>query len=416
MPLTAVLLEESVPMYAALLAVAVVGLLATLLGRYSSSGRIREMREQNIRLQTRLDEEQRQTVEKIELLNQSREELRQQFRMLATDVLNEKSRRLSDHNQATISQILQPLQEKISGFEKRVEEAYNREARERFALEKEIRQLHQLNTQISEDAVNLTRALRGEQKTQGVWGEFILSSVLQASGLVEGREYQIQQSFHDTSEDTGSRLRSQPDVVVQLPDNRQIIIDAKVSLTAYERFCSADDDPARDLALKQHVQSVRTHVRQLSDKRYQNLPGVVSLDFVLLFMPVEPAFSLALQQDHELFNHAFDRNIVLVSPSTLLATLRTIQNIWRYEYQSRNAQEIARQAGALYDKFVGFVEDIDDLGRKLDASQRSYEGVINKLQTGKGNLIGRTEKLKKLGARASKKLNEDRLAQDNDDE
>lgn len=412
----AALFDESVPMYVALLAAAAVALLAALFGRYSSAGRIREMREQNIRLQTRLDEEQRQTVEKIELLNQSREELRQQFRMLATDVLNEKSRRLSEHNQANISQILQPLQEKISGFEKRVEETYSREARERFALEKEIRQLHQLNTQISEDAVNLTRALRGEQKTQGVWGEFILSSVLQASGLTEGREYQIQQSFHDTSEETGSRLRSQPDVIVQLPDNRQIIIDAKVSLTAYERFCSADDDPSREIALKQHVQSVRTHVRQLSDKRYQNLPGVVSLDFVLLFMPVEPAFSLALQHDHELFNHAFDRNIVLVSPSTLLATLRTIHNIWRYEYQSRNAQEIARQAGALYDKFVGFVEDLDDLGRKLDASQRSYDGVMNKLQTGKGNLIGRTEKLKKLGARASKKLDDDRLAQDNDDE
>jgi DNA recombination protein RmuC len=416
MPWPAALLDESVPIYAALLAVVVFACLAALLGRYSSAGRVREMREQNIRLQTRLEEEQRQTVEKIELLSQSREELRQQFRMLATDVLNEKSRRLSDHNQATISQILQPLQEKISGFEKRVEEAYSREARERFALEKEIRQLHQLNTQISEDAVNLTRALRGEQKTQGVWGEFILSSVLQASGLTEGREYQIQQSFHDTSEETGSRFRSQPDVIVQLPDNRQIIIDAKVSLTAYERFCSADDDPSRELALKQHVQSVRTHVRQLSDKRYQNLPGVVSLDFVLLFMPVEPAFSLALQHDHELFNHAFDRNIVLVSPSTLLATLRTIQNIWRYEYQSRNAQEIARQAGALYDKFVGFVEELDDLGRKLDASQRSYDGVMNKLQTGKGNLIGRTEKLKKLGARASKKLDDDRLAQDNDDE
>lgn len=412
----AALLNESVTLYVALPAALALAFVAVLIGRYSSAGRLREMREQNIRLQTRLDEEQRQTVEKIELLNQSREELRQQFRMLATDVLNEKSRRLSDHNQSTISQILQPLQEKISGFEKRVEEAYSREARERFALEKEIRQLHQLNTQISEDAVNLTRALRGEQKTQGVWGEFILSSVLQASGLTEGREYQIQQSFHDTSEETGSRLRSQPDVIVQLPDNRQIIIDAKVSLTAYERFCSADDDATRELALKQHVQSVRTHVRQLSDKRYQNLPGVVSLDFVLLFMPVEPAFSLALQQDHELFNHAFDRNIVLVSPSTLLATLRTIQNIWRYEYQSRNAQEIARQAGALYDKFVGFVEDLDDLGRKLDASQRSYDGVMNKLQTGKGNLIGRTEKLKKLGARASKKLDEDRLAQDNDDE
>lgn len=416
MPWTAALLDESVPIYAALLAVAAIGILAALLGRLSSAGRIRDLREQTIRLQTRLDEEQRQTVEKIELLNQSREELRQQFRMLATDVLNEKSQRLSDHNQSTIRQILQPLQEKISGFEKRVEETYSREARERFALEKEIRQLHQLNTQISEDAVNLTRALRGEQKTQGVWGEFILSSVLQASGLVEGREYQVQQSFHDTSEETGSRVRSQPDVIVQLPDNRQIVIDAKVSLTAYERFCSAEDDLSREQALKQHVQSVRTHVRQLSDKRYQNLPGVVSLDFVLLFMPVEPAFSLALQQDHELFNHAFDRNIVLVCPSTLLATLRTIQNIWRYEYQSRNAQEIARQAGALYDKFVGFVEDLDDLGRKLDASQRSYDGVMNKLQTGKGNLIGRTEKLKKLGARASKKLDEDRLAQDNDDE
>mgnify|MGYP003665092215 CR=1 FL=1 len=415
-------MTQSVPLLHALIGAGGAFLLGVVLVLVWQSRALRKYREEIVRLQTRLDEEQQQTLKKLDLLSHTRaelsEQLREQFRGLANDVLDEKSRRFAETSRLGLAEILRPLQEKITGFEKKVDDVYSREARERFSLEKEIKNLQLLNARIGEDAVNLTRALRGESKTQGAWGEFILSSILEASGLTDGREYETQQSFHDDAQESTSqsRLRSQPDVLVHLPDNRQVIIDAKVSLTAYERYCSSDDDAERKVALKLHVQSLRTHIRQLSDKQYQNLPKVHSLDFVLLFMPVEPAFSVALQHDPELFNHAFERNIVLVGPSTLLATLRTIHNIWRYEYQSRNAQEIARQAGALYDKFVGFAEDMDDLGRKLDAGQRSFESAMNKLKTGKGNLVGRAERLKSLGARTSKQQDAAALAQARDGE
>lgn len=415
-------MTQSVPLLHALIGAGGAFLLGVVLVLAWQSRALRKYREEIVRLQTRLDEEQQQTLKKLDLLSHTRaelsEQLREQFRGLANDVLDEKSRRFAETSRLGLAEILRPLQEKITGFEKKVDDVYSREARERFSLEKEIKNLQLLNARIGEDAVNLTRALRGESKTQGAWGEFILSSILEASGLTDGREYETQQSFHeDDQESSGqSRLRSQPDVLVHLPDNRQVIIDAKVSLTAYERYCSTDDDAERKVALKLHVQSLRTHIRQLSDKQYQNLPKVHSLDFVLLFMPVEPAFSVALQHDPDLFNHAFERNIVLVGPSTLLATLRTIHNIWRYEYQSRNAQEIARQAGALYDKFVGFADDMDDLGRKLDAGQRSYESAMNKLKTGKGNLVRRAERLKSLGARTSKQQDAAALAQARDGE
>ncbi|MEX0739786.1 MAG: DNA recombination protein RmuC [Pseudohongiella sp.] len=369
-------------------------------------------RDRIVELQTLLQQEQIQTQEKLAVLAQAREEMRAQFRVLASDVLDEKTRRFSETSRQGLGDILSPLQEKISRFEKKVEETYNREARERFSLEKEIKNLQVLNARISEDALNLTRALKGESKTQGAWGEFILSSILEASGLVEGQQYETQRSLEIAPGDhpeAGSARRSQPDVLVYLPDNRQVIVDAKVSLTAYERYCSAESVEDQAEFLRQHVLSLKTHIRQLSDKQYQNLPQVNSLDFVLLFVPIEPAFSQALQHEPELFNIAFDRNIVLVGPSTLLATLRTIHNIWRYEQQSRNAQDIARRAGALYDKFVSFVADMDDLGRKLDAGRRSYDAAMNKLQSGKGNLVSRTERLKVLGARASKQQDAERL-------
>lgn len=377
-------------------------------------------RDRIVELQTLLEHEQSQTSEKISLLTQARDDMRAQFRLLASDVLDEKSRRFTESSRQGLGDILAPLQEKIARFEKKVDETYSREARERFSLEKEIRNLQLLNARISEDALNLTRALKGESKTQGAWGEFILSSILDASGLVEGREYETQRSLDvDAADQPLQKLsrRSQPDVLIYLPDNRQVIVDAKVSLTAYERFCSAEDKAEQTEHLRQHVLSLKNHIRQLSDKQYQNLPQINSLDFVLLFVPVEPAFSQALQHEPDLFNQAFERNIVLVGPSTLLATLRTIHNIWRYEQQSKNAQDIARRAGAMYDKFVGFVADMDDLGRKLDAGRRSYDAAMNKLQTGKGNLVSRAEQLKTLGARASKQHDAERLerALDNDD-
>jgi DNA recombination protein RmuC len=388
-------------------------LLGALIAGLAVSVRLRmRYRDRIVELQTLLQQEQSQSHEKLAVLRQAREDMRAQFRVLASEVLDEKTRRFNETSRQGLGDILSPLQDKISRFEKKVDETYSREARERFSLEKEIRNLQVLNARISEDALNLTRALKGESKTQGAWGEFILSSILEASGLVEGQQYETQRSLDAApgdEADAGKTRRSQPDVLVYLPDNRQVIVDAKVSLTAYERYCSAESVEDQKEFLRQHVLSLKTHIRQLGDKQYQNLPQVNSLDFVLLFIPIEPAFSRALQHEPELFNIAFDRNIVLVGPSTLLATLRTIHNIWRYEQQSRNAQDIARRAGALYDKFVSFVADMDDLGRKLDGSRRSYEAAMNKLQSGKGNLVSRTERLKTLGARATKQHDAARL-------
>ena len=363
-------------------------------------------REQIAHLQTTLEQERKQSAEKLELLQQAREQMSLEFKSIANEILEDKSRRFTASNRESISEILKPLNEKIQHFEKKVEDTYDRESKERFSLEKEIRSLKELNTRISEDAVNLTNALKGENKTQGTWGEVILESILEKSGLVKGREYETQVSLR--AED-GSR--SQPDVIVHMPEKKHVIIDAKVSLKAYESFCSESDQERRAVFLLQHVKSVRSHVKALSSTDYQNLMTLNSLDFVLLFMPVEAAFSVAVQQDGGLFTDAFEKNIILVGPSTLLATLRTIQNIWRYEQQSQNAIEIASAAGALYDKFVAFVSDLEDVGGRIEATQKSYEKVHNKLVSGKGNLITRIEKLKQLGARTSKKHTEQVLVQ-----
>jgi DNA recombination protein RmuC len=380
----------------------------------SKAAEIQALREKLVQISTQREQELAHAEDKFQSLQAAREELRQQFRAMASDILDEKSVKLAETNQLGLGNILQPLQEKIASFEKKVEETYSREARERFSLEKELRNLQTLNSRLSEDALNLTRALKGDNKAQGNWGEFILSSILDASGLTEGREYETQRTLmasqpHAT--DDGRMIRSQPDVLIYLPDNRQVIVDSKVSLTAYERYCSAETEEERQLSLQQHVLSLKSHIKQLSEKRYQNLPQLNSLDFVLLFVPIEPAFSLALQKEPGLFNSAFEHQIVLVGPTTLLATLRTIQNIWRYENQSRNAQDIANKAGAMYDKFVNFAEDMDELGKKIDTTRRSYDAAMNKLQLGRGNLISRAETLRELGARASKQQMPDRLEQ-----
>lgn len=380
----------------------------------SKTEEIQALREKLVQISTQREQELAHAEDKFQSLQAAREELRQQFRAMASDILDEKSVKLAETNQLGLGSILQPLQEKIASFEKKVEETYSREARERFSLEQELRNLQTLNSRLSEDALNLTRALKGDNKAQGNWGEFILSSILDASGLTEGREYETQRTLmasqpHAT--DDGRMIRSQPDVLIYLPDNRQVIVDSKVSLTAYERYCSAETEEERQLSLQQHVLSLKSHIKQLSEKRYQNLPQLNSLDFVLLFVPIEPAFSLALQKEPGLFNSAFEHQIVLVGPTTLLATLRTIQNIWRYENQSRNAQDIANKAGAMYDKFVNFAEDMDELGKKIDTTRRSYDAAMNKLQLGRGNLISRAETLRELGARASKQQMPDRLEQ-----
>jgi len=357
------------------------------------------LRESVSRLETQLAEERSQNQEKIQLLENAREKMSLEFKNLANDILEQKGRAFTDSNRQNIESILKPLQEKIQQFEKKVDDTYDRESKERFSLAKEIRNLQDLNLRISEDAVNLTNALKGDTKTQGNWGEFVLERLLENSGLRKGSEYVIQKSLR--TNEGGNR---QPDVIIHLPDSKDVIVDSKVSLVAYERYYSEPDESKKNSALKEHIQSIRNHIRDLSKKDYQNLQAVRSLDFVIMFLPVESAFALAVQNDQSLFTEAFDKNIALVGPTTLMATLRTIQNIWRYEHQNKNALEIAKGAGAMYDKFVSFTEDLEDIGKRLDQTQVSYEQAHKKLVSGRGNLVTRVEKLKTLGARASKSL------------
>jgi DNA recombination protein RmuC len=341
--------------------------------------------------------------EKLSTQKEEVEQLQQkfttEFKNLANEILEDKSKRFTEQNKVNINELLNPLSEKIKSFEKKVEDVYLNDTKERAGLTEQIKMLHELNQQMSKDANNLTKALKGEAKTQGNWGEFILERVLEKSGLVKGQEYSVQESITD---EDGKRF--QPDVLIYLPESKCIIIDSKVSLVGYEKYCSADDEVIRVAALKEHISSIKKHITNLGLKNYQNLYGIKSLDFVLLFMPIEPAFSLAVQNDIGLFNDAFERNIVIVSPSTLLATLRTIASIWRQENQNRNALEIARQSGALYDKFQSMVADLLEVGKKLHSVQDNYDDVMKKLSTGKGNLITSVEKIKKLGAKTTKSL------------
>jgi DNA recombination protein RmuC len=331
------------------------------------------------------------------------EELQQkfvkEFENLANKIFEEKSAKFTEQNKERLSEILNPLKEKITEFEKKVEETNKESIKGHSSLKEQLEMLRQMNQQITQEAKNLTEALKGQTKTQGNWGEFILESILEKSGLVKGREYLVQEAI--TSE---SGKRFQPDVIVNLPENKSIVIDSKVSLIAYERYISSEDEIEKAKSLRDHIISIRSHLKNLSSKNYQTLYQLNSLDFVLMFMPIEPAFALAVQQDSNLFNDAFEMNIVIVSPSTLLATLRTIASIWRQENQNRNAMEIARQAGALYDKFVNFYNDLIDVGKKLDSAKDSYESAMKKIHEGRGNLISGVERMKQLGAKASKSL------------
>jgi len=360
-----------------------------------------QQREQIAHLQTTLHEQQKQTEEKLALLEEARTSLNTEFKNLAHDIFDAKQKTFKEQSQIQLDSVLKPLGEKIKDFEKRVADSYNQESKDRFSLIKEVQNLQELNSRISKDAINLTNALKGESKTQGTWGEVILERVLEKSGLEKGREYEVQMSMKS---EEGKRY--QPDVVVHLPEGKDIIIDSKVSLTAYERYCSTDQDEVveRAAALKLHIQSLRMHIKQLSEKDYQNLEGVRTLDFVFMFVPIEAAFSMGVQQDNDLYLDAFDKNIVMVAPSTLLATLRTIQNIWRYEQQNKNAQEIANKAGALYDKFVNFVGDLEEIGSRLGSVQKSYDNAHRKLVSGRGNLVSKAESVKNLGAKVSKSL------------
>jgi len=299
-----------------------------------------------------------------------------------------------------MGEVLNPLKEKIQLFEKKVDETYEKGLKDQTELRAELLKLYDLNHRISEEASNLTKALKGDVKKQGNWGEVVLERILERSGLNEG-EQGYQKQFSDTSED-GKRI--QPDVVINLPDNKHIIVDSKVSLIAYERAVNADTEQDRQKFLKEHLLSLKNHIKGLSEKHYQTASKLNSPDFVLLFIPIEASFSVAVQEDQELFSFAWDQKVVIVSPSTLLATLRTISSIWQQENQTRNALEIARQSGALYDKFVGFIADMETIGKNLATTQKTYESAVNKLHTGSGNLVRRAENIKKLGAKASKNL------------
>lgn len=322
-----------------------------------------------------------------------------EFKNLANQIFEEKSQKFTAQNKSNIQDLLSPLKEKIGEFQKKVEDT-NKEGVERNAsLAQQIKHLSDLNKQITKEAENLTKALKGDSKTQGNWGEVILERILEKSGLEKGREYETQSS--EIGED-GQRY--QPDIVIRLPEQKHIIVDSKVSLTAYERFTNEMDEAEKLLQLKLHLNSIKSHIKGLSDKNYQNLYGLDGLDFVFLFIPIEPAFMLAVQQEPELFNEAYAKNIVIISPTTLMATLRTIASIWKQEYQSKNAIEIARQSGALYDKFVGFTEDLLKVGDNLSTTKKNYDLALNKLTDGKDNLVRKTENIKKLGAKTSKQI------------
>jgi len=352
------------------------------------------------RKNTEYENLQQQNLMRDEELAKQQEQLRKDFELMASKILDEKSEKFTLQNKENIKQILNPLQEKIQVFEKKVEDTQKESISMHSALKEQLLGLKDLNVQMTKEATNLTRALKGDSKMQGNWGELVLERVLEKSGLEKDREYFVQQSF--TTAD-GSRVL--PDVVLHLPDNKKMIIDSKVSLTDYERYVNADEDD-RPQFLKAHVNSIRKHVDQLSNKKYEDLYDIESPDFVLMFIPIEPAFAVAINEDNSIYNKAFEKNIVIVTPSTLLATLRTIDTMWNNEKQQRNAIEIARQAGALYDKFEGLVSDLTGVGKKIDDAKKDYSSAMNKLVEGRGNLITSVEKLKKLGAKAKKSLPE----------
>jgi DNA recombination protein RmuC len=354
-------------------------------------------------LSTKLNEERKLSEEKKILLEQAEKKMTDAFENLSNKILEEKSKKFTEQNKTNIGEVLIPLREQLGDFRKKIEDVYDKETKDRMSLFHEITNLKSLNEQMSKDAINLTKALKGDSKKRGDWGEVILERVLEESGLKNGREYEVQGSYRDES---GKLFY--PDVVVHLPNSRDVVIDSKISLNAYERYYSATDEQDKTAALKEHLASVRKHVSDLKGKSYDELVGVNSLDMVLMFVAIEPALMLAFEHDANLFQDAFNSGIFLVSPSTLTMNLQVIQNMWRYEYQNQHAQEISKQAGNMYDKFAGFVDALEDIGDKIGKAQAAYDTAHNRLVDGKGNLISRAEAIRKLGdLKTSKQLPDD---------
>jgi DNA recombination protein RmuC len=362
-----------------------------------------------IRLEAELESERKQVQHRIDSLNEAKEALTNQFKNLANEILEDKTKKFTEQNAQQLDILLKPLQTKLTEFKEQVSNSYEKESRERFALKHEIERLANLNLKMSDEARSLTNALKGDSKIQGNWGELVLESILESSGLRKGEEYLVQDSHTQAD---GSRL--QPDVIIKLPEGRHLVIDSKVSITAYARHTEAATTDEADKELLAHIQSIRQHIQGLSGKNYAGIADIASVDFVLMFIPIEPAFLSALKSAPNLYQEALSKNIVLVCPSTLMATLRTVAHLWRQDQQNKNAMEIARQCANLYDKFVGFVEDLEQIGKRLDQAQSSYHDAFNKLKSGKGNLIKAAEKVKELGVKPNKMIASNLLTQDDD--
>lgn len=351
-------------------------------------------------LETLNEQQQKSADEKLALLTEAREGLQNQFKTLANEIFDEKGKKFSEQNKEKLDAILNPFSKNLQDFRQKVNEVYVHEAKERASLKTEILGLKELNQQLNKEALNLTTALKGDKKTQGNWGELVLERVLEQSGLRKGHEYETQGGFRDA---TDNKIMK-PDVVIYLPQDKAVVIDSKVSLIAYEKYSSGKDEKEQLEALNEHITAIENHIKTLSEKDYSNLKGLTSLDFVLMFIPIEPAFNLAFQNNDKLFTQAFDKKIVVVTPTTLLATLKTIENLWRYEKQNQNARIIAEKAGNLYDKFRGFVEDMEKLGNQMNTAHETYQNALNKLSKGKGNLIGQSKNLLNLGIKVKKEI------------
>jgi len=350
-------------------------------------------------LNTRYEEEIKSSKEKLQVLQDAKDELSKEFKSLANQIFDDKSKQFSHSQKEQLEILLKPFREQITNFSTQSKEQFNTQSKETYLLKDELKRLKEMNEQLSNDALNLTKALKGENKTQGNWGEIVLQRILEESGLREGVEYETQATLKS---DEGKTYR--PDIVIHMPQNRDIIIDSKVSLVAYERYMSEENPHAKTLALKEHIASISKHIKELSSKKYEKLQGVNTLDYVLLFMPIEGSFLLALEYDGEFFKRAYESNILVVSPSTLLVTLRTIEHIWRTQRQQDHAQKIANEAEAMYDKLVLFVDEMIKVGSHLQKAQDSYETSMNRLQSGKGNIIKRAQNIVELGIKPKKVL------------
>lgn len=353
----------------------------------------------NAALKTRLEEQHKNAHEKIQLLQDAESQLKTQFENLAHKIFEDRSQQFTEQNKTSMGHIVNPIKEQLTDFKQRLESVYDNESKDRISLREEIVSLRRDTEKMNQEALNLTKALKGDKKIQGNWGEMILEKVLERSGLRKGIEYETQGAFRDHEQNL-----FKPDVIIRLPADKDVVVDSKVSLLAYEEYCSTEDDTQRITALKAHTKAIRDHIKGLSDKDYSGLKGLRSLDFVLLFIPIEAAFLAAFQADEKLFTDAFEHKIVVVTPTTLLATLKTIENIWRYERQNENARMIADKAGILYDKIRGFAEDLEKLGTQLSTAHKTYDGVMNKLTTGNGNLIRQASSFVELGVKVKKTL------------